>query len=108
MRYQVPQFIEFDSKIIGPFTFKQFVYLLGGTGGTYIFYKIFGMFPGILLIIILWVLTGALAFVKINNKEFVDVLAAGFAYITKSKLYIWKKVDKPATTQDTKRGNKHG
>jgi hypothetical protein len=105
MRYQVPQFIEFDSKIIGPLTFKQFIYILGGVGGTYIIYKIFGIFPGIILMLILWALSGSLAFVKINNKNFVDVLAAGFSYMTKSKLYIWKKIDKPVTaeqkTQDT-------
>lgn len=102
MRYQVPQFIEFDSKIIGPFSFKQFIYLLGGTGGTYLLYKIFGMFPGIIFIIALWALSGSLAFVKINNKDFVDVLAAAFSYITKSRLYIWKKIDKPVTSEEVK------
>lgn len=99
MRYQVPQFIEFESKIIGPLTFKQFIYILGGIGGTYIIHKIFGFFPGIILMIILWALAGSLAFVKINNKSFVDVLAAGFSYITNSKLYIWKKIDKPITAE---------
>lgn len=100
MKYQVPQFIEFESKIIGPLTFKQFVYLLGGIGGTYIIYKIFGIFPGILLMIVLWTLAGSLAFVKINNKSFIDILAAAFAYFTKSKLYIWKKIDKPVTKEE--------
>ncbi len=99
MRYQVPQFIEFESKIIGPLTFKQFIYILGGVGGTYIINKIFGIFPGIILMIILWALAGSLAFVRINNKSFVDVLAAGFSYVTKSKLYIWKKIDKPVTAE---------
>ncbi len=100
MRYQVPQFIEFDSKIIGPLTFKQFIYILGGIGGTYIIYKIFGIVVGIIPILILWALSGALAFVKINNKSFVDVLAAGFSYMVKSKLYIWKKIDKPVTAEE--------
>ncbi|MBC7981620.1 PrgI family protein [Candidatus Parcubacteria bacterium] len=99
MRYQVPQFIEFDSKIIGPLTFKQFIYILGGAGGTYIIYKIFGIFPGVILMAALWALAGSLAFVKINNKNFVDVLAAGFSYMVKSKLYIWKKIDKPVTAE---------
>jgi len=100
MRYQVPQFIEFESKIIGPFTFKQFIYMLGGVGGTYIIYKLLGLFLGIIPMIALWALTGALAFVKINNKSFVDTMAAGFAYMTRSKLYIWKKVDKPVTAEE--------
>ena len=100
MRYQVPQFIEFESKIIGPLTFKQFIYILGGCGGTYVLYKIFGIFPGILFMAVLWALSFSLAFVKINNKSFVDVLAAAFAYATKSRLYIWKKIDRPVTAEE--------
>ncbi len=100
MRYQVPQFIEFDSKIIGPLSFKQFIYILGAIGGTYLIYKLLGIFPGIILMLMLWSLSGALAFVKINNKSFVDVLAAAFSYMIKSKLYIWKKIDKPVTAQE--------
>lgn len=104
MKYQVPQFIEFESKIIGPLTFKQFIYILGATGGTYLIYKILGMFPGIIFIAALWALAGSLAFVKINNKPFVDVLAAGFSYLTKSKLYIWKKIDKPVKAEAENEG----
>ena len=100
MRYQVPQFIEFESKIIGPFTFKQFIYMLGGVGGTYIIYKLLGLFLGIIPMIALWSLAGALAFVKVNNKSFVDIMAAGFSYMTRSKLYIWKKVDRPVTAEE--------
>ena len=32
MDYQVPQFIEVEDKLVGPLTFKQFVYLAGGAG----------------------------------------------------------------------------
>ncbi len=105
MRYQVPQFIEFESKIIGPLTFKQFIYILGGIGGTYIIYKIFGIFPGVLFMIVLWALAGSLAFIKVNNKSFVDVLAAGFSYMVRSRLYIWKKIDKPVTAEEAVKEN---
>jgi carbon starvation protein CstA len=105
MKYQVPQFIEFESKIIGPLTFKQFIYILGGAGGTYLIYKIFGIFPGILLMLILWTLAGSLAFVKVNNKNFIDILAAAFSYLTRSKLYIWKKIDKPVTAEEKVKEN---
>ena len=30
----MPQFIEIEDKIIGPFTWKQFLYLAGGVGGS--------------------------------------------------------------------------
>jgi len=32
MRFEVPQFIEVEDKIFGPFTWKQFIYLMGGEG----------------------------------------------------------------------------
>ncbi len=32
MRFEVPQFIDVEDKIFGPFTFKQFLYLAGGAG----------------------------------------------------------------------------
>lgn len=34
-----------------------------------------------------------LAFYKINNKPFINVVEAAFKYFTSSKLYIWKKID---------------
>ena len=36
MQFQVPQFIEIEDKIIGPFTGRQFAFLLGGFGGGFI------------------------------------------------------------------------
>lgn len=95
MRYQVPQFIEFESKIIGPFSFRQFAYILGGAGGSYLIFKVLGFFPGIILIIPLVAMSAALAFVKINGRKFVDVLASAFSFFVGGKLYVWKKVDKP-------------
>lgn len=100
MRYQVPQFIEFESKIIGPLSFRQFAYILGGAGGTYLIYKFLGVFPGILLIVPLIALTIALSVVKINGRKFVDVLASAFSFYIKGKLYVWKKIDKPVKTDD--------
>ena len=39
MQFQVPQFIEIEDKIIGPFTVKQFIYLVGGAGMDFIILK---------------------------------------------------------------------
>lgn len=95
MRYQVPQFIEFESKIIGPFSFRQFAYMIGGAGGSYLIFKVLGFFPGIIVIIPLVALSLALAFVKINGRKFIDVMASAFSFFVGGKLYVWKKVDKP-------------
>jgi hypothetical protein len=36
----------------------------------------------------------ALAFYKVNNKPFIDMLEAAFLYYTKQNLYLWKKEER--------------
>lgn len=92
MRYQIPQFIEVENKIIGPFTIKQFLYLAGGAGMSFIAYTFLSIFLSIFVIPAIVLLSLALTFYKVNNKNFVDFLESVFSYYTKERLYIWKKV----------------
>ncbi|MCK5285674.1 MAG: PrgI family protein [Candidatus Pacebacteria bacterium] len=94
MKFQVPQFIEVEDKIFGPLTFKQFIYLAGGAGISFTFYTILPKFISIILIIVIMIFSGALAFYKKNNKPFVYLLESAFKYWASSKLYIWKKDSK--------------
>lgn len=91
MRFQVPQFIDIEDKIFGPFTFKQFVYLAGGAGSAYALYKLLPIYISIFLILPILGLALALTFYKINGKPFVDVLQAWVIYTIKGKLFIWKQ-----------------
>jgi len=90
MRFQVPQFIEVEDKIFGPFTFKQFLYLAGGAGMIAIVFTFLPKFIAILITIPIAALALALTFYKINNRPFISVLEAFFKYMTASKLFIWK------------------
>lgn len=94
MKYQVPQFIEIEDKIFGPLTFKQFVYLAGGAGVCFMAYKLLPFILSVFIIVPMAALSLALAFYKINNRPFIDVLESAFRYISGNRLYIWKKVDK--------------
>ena len=91
MEYQVPQFIEVEDKIFGPFTLKQFVYVAGGAGLCAILILYLPLFVGIVLSIPVIALTGALAFYKVNGKTFVDLLESGIRFYTGDRLYLWKK-----------------
>ena len=91
MEYQVPQFIEVEDKIFGPFTLKQFVYVAGGIGLCAILLLYLPLIIGIILAIPVAAFTAALAFYRINNKPFVDILEAGFNYYIGNRLYLWKK-----------------
>lgn len=94
MEYQVPQFIEVEDKIFGPFTLKQFIYLAGGIGLSVIIFLYLPIFFALLLIIPVMGFSGALAFYKVNDRSFTDILNAGFTFYTKDRLYLWKKDQK--------------
>lgn len=93
MQFKVPQFLEIEDKIFGPFTFKEFVYLIGGIGICFILYRLLGIWLGAIPIIIIASFSLALTFYKPNNKPFINMLASMFLYSFQSKLYIWKKSD---------------
>jgi hypothetical protein len=91
MRFQVPQFIDIEDKIFGPFTFKQFVYLAGGAGGAYAVWKLLPAFLAVLVALPILGVALALTFYKVNGKPFIEILQAWFSYTLKGKLFIWKQ-----------------
>lgn len=91
MQFKVPQFIDVEDKLFGPFTFRQFAYLVGGGGMIFIVYRLLPLWVGIFLILPIAALTGLLVFYRINNKPFIYYLQAAVSYAVSSKLYIWKQ-----------------
>lgn len=91
MQFKVPQFLEIEDKIFGPFTFKEFVYLVGGAGLCYILFKLLGIWLGAIPILIVGGFSAALTFYHPNGKPFLNMVEAGIKFAMQSKLYIWKK-----------------
>lgn len=91
MQFKVPQFLDIEDKIFGPFTFKEFVYLAGGAGLCFVLYKLLGLILGIIPIIIMAGISLALTFYRPNDKPFVNMVESGFKYLIQNKLYIWKR-----------------
>ncbi|HEU0085543.1 MAG TPA: PrgI family protein [Candidatus Paceibacterota bacterium] len=91
MQFKVPQFLDIEDKIFGPFTFRQFTYLAGGAGLCYIIYKLLGIWYGSIPIIIFAGLSLALTFYRPNGKPFIFMLQAAFKFLFQDKLYIWQR-----------------
>lgn len=91
MKFQMPQFIDVEDKIFGPFTLKQFIYLAGGVSSAVAGVVLLGAFLGLLVASPIVVLALALSFYKVNNRPFISVLESAFKYAIKGKLYIWNK-----------------
>lgn len=103
MQFKVPQFIDVEDKLFGPFTFRQFAYLIGGAGIIYVLYKLLPIWLSIFLILPIGALTFMLVFYKINEKPFIFYLQAGVSYLISSKLYIWKqRLAKPGEKDEEK------
>jgi hypothetical protein len=94
MRFQVPQFIEIEDKIFGPLTIKQFIYLAGGAGLSFIVFRFLPLFLVIPLVVIVLGFSLALAFYEVNGKPLINMAQSAFGYLVSSKLYLWKKIGK--------------
>lgn len=92
MQFRVPQFLDIEDKVFGPFTFKQFGYLLGAGGFAYIFWK---LVPSVIISFpLILIFSGtfiALAFVKINNRPFADVMESAYKFLIGDKVLVWHK-----------------
>lgn len=95
MEFTVPQFIEKEAKIVGPFTFKQFIFI-GIAGGLCVF--LFFTVPfSLFLILAIFLLGGAfaLAFFKIQRVSLPVFIKNLFSFLFKPKIYLWKKKGSP-------------
>jgi hypothetical protein len=97
VRFQVPQFIETESKIIGPFTLKQFLYL--ATGGVIIFILQYLVSFTYLIIIgtPIAILAIALAFYKVDGIPLPQYLLMALSFLTGTKKYVFSKDERHLT-----------
>jgi hypothetical protein len=91
MRFEVPQFIEIEDKIVGPLTWRQFIYIAGGIGLIVSLYLYAPFMVFVFFGLPIGALAASLSFQKVNNRPFSLFLEAGFQYFTKHKLYLWKR-----------------
>lgn len=93
MQYVVPQFIDVESKIIGPISGRQFIELIVTLGLCYVWFE---MFKSPLLFIPLILLTAGvglvLAFAKVNGQAMHYFLLNLIQTLRRPNLKIWEKM----------------
>lgn len=98
MRFEVPQFIDVEDKLFGPFTFRQFIYLAGGAGIVYTLLKLLPLFIAIPIALPVAGFALALVFYKPNNRPFIKMVESAVNYIIKSRFYLWKRKEEKKIT----------
>jgi hypothetical protein len=93
MQYQVPQFIETEDKVVGPFSIRQFIYV--GIAGVISGVAYFILQTWLFVIVAIIFMGGALAlsFIKINGRPLIKVGLSAFSFYWKPQTYVWKPVD---------------
>jgi hypothetical protein len=107
MQFQVPQFIETEDKVVGPFSLRQFMYI--GIGGfiSAIFYFFVQTWLFVIMAIIFLGLATVIAFVKINGQPVIKIITAALSFYWKPQTYIWKSETAAAVTEAPKKTAPH-
>ncbi len=91
MQFQMPRFLDIEDKVIGPLTFKQFIYLGGGVGLAYVTYTYLGFTFGFILIALFLFLAISLSFWKPNSRPAILMFQAFLTHYTKNRMYVWQR-----------------
>ena len=97
-QYKVPQDVEADDKLLGPFSFRQFVYLLIAAGLIAIAVGLFQLFPLLAIIPVPMILFfGALALPLKKDQPMETYLAALVSYFLKPHTRVWTSGQREST-----------
>ncbi len=91
MKYQVPQFIDTENKIIGPFTFTQFMYLLAGAVVLFVVKSFVSIGNLYIIAIPVAAASFSLAFVKIDGIPLPKYILLALNFSIGNKTYTYHK-----------------
>lgn len=99
MEFTVPQFIEREPKIVGPFTFRQFIYVAIAGGVCLLLFFILPFSAFVIAAIILLGGAFALAFLKVGKVSLPVFIKNFFLFfVLKPKIFLWRKKTTPLKT----------
>ena len=106
MQFIVPQFIDIESKIIGPITPRQFIILLVCAGFIFVAYKLadFGLF--VIEAVIILGIGVAVAFVKVNQQPIYYFFLNIAHNFKRPGLRVWDKQAIPVIQEKIKEPEK--
>ena len=92
MEFIVPQFIEKETKIIGPLSFRQLIFIgISVAICVFLWFFVLNFFVFIFLSVIILGIGASLALLKINKTSLPVYIKNYFVFIFGSKIYLWQK-----------------
>lgn len=99
-QFTVPQFIDVESKIIGPITTRQFLILLGAAILIAAAYKLFDFSLFVTIAVIVFIIASAFAFVKINGRPFHFFVLNATQTLRRPRLRVWNNKITPVQQEE--------
>ena len=90
-QFKVPQFIEHEARLIGPFTIKQTALLAGVGAILFVLWFMLEKWLFFVLGIPLSLLALLIGFMKINGRPLLGFFMSFFSFFISPQLYIWEK-----------------
>jgi hypothetical protein len=91
MKYELPQFIEEETRILGPLGFRQFFIFLGVMVVSFVFFFIFEIWLWAILTTLLVGGAVILALGKVHGRPMSTVAFYAWRYFWQPRRFIWKK-----------------
>ena len=103
LQFEVPQFIDIEDRIIGPFSLMQFAFVGVGALLDVLLFRIFKFsIPFFLLGLPITLLALAISFGSFNGRRVYNVIPVFIEYLTSPKVYIYSKQHISASEIDIK------
>ncbi|MFH0840576.1 MAG: PrgI family protein [bacterium] len=92
-QFTVPQFIDVEDKILGPLSVRQFSIMLAAMAVVGVCYKIFDFSMFLVIGVVVILVAGLFAFVKVAGAPFHYFLLNILKTLRKPRLRVWNKSD---------------
>jgi len=99
-QFTVPQFIDVESKIIGPITTRQFLILLAAAIIIAASFKLFDFSLFITISVVVFALAATFSFVKINGRPFHYFVLNATQTLRRPRIRVWNNKIMPVEQQE--------
>jgi len=90
--FNIPQFIDTEDKVVGPFTAKQIGWMIAAAGLLFVIYALGGKTAFWFMLVPVLAIFGGLTFYKPYGQPLTTLIGSLFHFVTNPKMYIWKRM----------------
>jgi hypothetical protein len=90
-QFEVPQFIDLESKIVGPLTLRQFAFVAAPALISFFLFFLLNTVIWVIMFIIFMIVGAAFAFIKINSRPLYVLALLAIKFFWHPKMFLWKR-----------------